>query len=52
MDKELFNRLRKEFDVKACMRRTVKDSNKIVAIASVLYLIHPKLYFVAVGLKK
>ena len=51
-DKELFQRLRKEFDVKTCMKRTAKDSNKLVALTSLMYLLHPKLYFMIVRLKK
>lgn len=51
-DKELFNRLRKEFDVRKCMKRTSKDNIKIVAIASVLYRIHPMLFYSVVRLKK
>lgn len=51
-DKELFARLRKEYDVKSCMKRTAKDNNKLVALASWLYLIHPMLFYYVVGLKK
>lgn len=48
-NKELFARLRKEYDVKACMKRTAKDSNKLVKLASWFYLIHPKLFYWTVG---
>lgn len=51
-DKDLYERLIKEFDVKTCMKRTRKDKNKIVALASDFYLIHPSLYFKVVGLKR
>lgn len=51
-DKVLFTRLRNEFDVKKCMKRTAKDNNKLVALASRMYLIHPMLFFWLVGLKK
>ncbi|MBR5022782.1 MAG: glycosyltransferase family 2 protein [Oscillospiraceae bacterium] len=51
-NKELFVRLRKEYDVRPCMKRTAKDNNKLVALASRLYLIHPMLFYWIVGLKK
>ena len=51
-DKELFWRLAKEFDVKTCMKRTAKDNNMLVAATSLMYLIHPYLYFMTVRLKK
>lgn len=51
-DKELFARLRNEFDVKPCMQVTRKDRSKLVAIASWAYLIHPKLFYTLIGLKK
>lgn len=50
--KELLYRLGKEYDVKACMRRTAKDQNKLVALSSRLYLIHPMLFYRVVRLKK
>ena len=50
-DKELFERLVAEFDVKSCMKRTAKDSNKLVKIASLLYLINPNLFYLAIGAK-
>ena len=50
--KDAFERLGKEYDVKACMRRTSKDSNKLVALASRCYLIHPNLFYFALRLKK
>ena len=49
---DAFDRLGREYDVKACMKRTAKDSNKLVALASWLYLIHPKLFFTALNVKK
>ncbi len=51
-DKELFARLTKDYDVRTCMKRTAKDKNKMVALASRLYLIKPSLFFKIVGLKK
>ena len=50
--KQLFNRLSKEYDVKTCMKRTARDKNKLVALASWLYLVHPKLFYHVVRLKK
>ena len=50
--KDLFNKLRAEYDVKSCMRRTAKDSNKLVALASKCYLIHPDLFYYILKLKK
>lgn len=50
-DKALYCRLQQEFNVKECMKVTAKDSNKLVSIASCLYLINPNLFYNAVGLK-
>lgn len=50
-NREAFVRLGKEYDVKACMKRTAKDSNKLVMIASWCYLIHPGLFYSLVGMK-
>lgn len=50
--KELFERLGHEYDVKMCMKRTSKDSNKIVSLASVAYCVAPNLFFYMVRLKK
>lgn len=50
--KDLLQKLRREYDVKMCMKRTAKDSNKLVALASRLYLIHPMLFYHVVRLKK
>ena len=47
--RELFCRLKKEYDLKKYMKRTSKDSNKLVKLASILYLIHPMLFYYAVG---
>lgn len=51
-EKALFARLGQEYDVKRCMKRTARDSNKLVALASWLYLIHPMLFYYAIGFKK
>ncbi len=51
-ERGLLRRLGKEYDVKACMKRTVKDKNKLVAIASWLYLIHPMLFYHIVRSKR
>ena len=51
-ERELFQRLIKEYDVRTCMKRTAKDKSKLVALASCLYLICPKLFYGMVGLKK
>ena len=51
-DRQLFDRLGKEYDVKACMKRTGKDNSRLVAIASRLYLISPWLFYKAIGMKK
>ena len=47
--KDLFIRLKTEYDLKKCMKRTAKDSNKLVKIASILYLINPMLFYYAVA---
>jgi hypothetical protein len=51
-EKELYRRLGREYDVKTCMKRTVKDNNKLVALTSRLYLIHPMLFYCILRLKK
>lgn len=51
-EKALFARLGQEYDVKRCMKRTARDSNKLVALASWLYLVHPMLFYWIVRLKK
>ena len=51
-DRELFRRLAKEYDVRLCMKRTSKDKNMLVAAASIIYLIHPSLFFYIIRLKK
>ena len=48
----LFEKLKNEFDVNSCMKRTAKDSNKLVALASILYLIHPMLFYYVIQFKK
>ena len=50
-NKEAFERLINEYDVKTCMKRTAKDSNKLVKIASWCYLIHPGVFYSLVGMK-
>ena len=50
--KDLFDKLRDEYDVKAGMRRTAKDNNILVALASWFYLIYPMLFFWTVGMKR
>lgn len=50
--KDLFCRLRKEYDLKTAMKRTAKDKNKLVKLASWLYLIHPKLFYWAISLTR
>lgn len=49
-EKELYARLRKEYDVKTCMRRTAKDPVALVRVASWLYLIHPWLFYRGIGI--
>jgi glycosyltransferase involved in cell wall biosynthesis len=51
-DRELFDRLAREYDVKKCMKRTSKDSSLLVAIASRMYRLHPGLFYKAIGMKK
>ena len=51
-EQAFLKRLGKEYDVKSCMKRTAKDGNKLVAIASLCYLIHPSLFYHIVRLKK
>ncbi len=50
--KDLFIRLKTEYELKKYMKRTAKDSNKLVKIASILYLINPMLFYYAVGSTK
>ena len=50
-NKEAFKRMAREFDAQKCMKRTARDSNKLVALASVLYLIHPMLFYHVIRLK-
>ena len=51
-DKEYYDKLIKEYPVRKCMRRTVRDSQKLVGLASFLYLIHPYLFYKIVQFKK
>ena len=50
--KDLFCRLKKEYDLKTAMKRTAKDNNKLVKLASWLYLIHPMLFYSAIALTR
>lgn len=50
-NKEAFKRLGREYNGKKCMKRTARDSNKLVMLASMLYLIHPMLFYYAIRLK-
>lgn len=50
--KDAYKRLAKEYNVRACMQRTAKDSNKLVALASRCYLLHPSLFYYLLRLKK
>ena len=50
--KDAFKRLGREYDVKACMKRTARDNNKLVALASWCYLVHPSLFYHVIRLKK
>lgn len=45
-----FDNLRRDFDVEACMRKTAHNPNKWVAVSSRLYLLHPSLFYVLLGL--
>ena len=51
-NRELFEKLNREYDVRTCMKRTAKDSNRLVRLASQMYLIKPGLFYILVGLKK
>lgn len=50
--KDLFIRLGTEYDLKSGMKRTAKDNNKLVRIASLLYLIHPMLFYYAISIMR
>lgn len=50
-DRGLFRRLGQVFDVRTCMKRTAKDPNKLVAFASLCYLVAPSLFYRTVNLK-
>lgn len=50
--KELYDRLHKEYNVRKCMNKTMRDKNEMVAIASVAHQIHPSLFYMIVRLKK
>ena len=49
---DLLKKLISEYNVKSCMKRTSKDKNKLVALASRIYLVHPMLFYWCVGLIK
>ena len=51
-DKKLYKRLISTYSVSKCMKRTARDKNKLVSIASICYLINPLLFYKIVGLKK
>lgn len=51
-DEDLYKRLISEYPVRKCMKRTAKDKNKMVAIASIAFLISPHMFYGMVGLKK
>ncbi len=51
-DRELFDRLQDEFDVRSCMKRTASDPNILVRIASRMFLMNPTIFYNLVGLKK
>lgn len=50
--KDLLRKLQEHYDVKGYMKRTAKDPNKLVALSSRMYLVHPMLFFYIVRLKK
>lgn len=50
-DKKLFRRLAMEYDVKGCMKRLTKDKVFLVALASRLYLIDPRLFYYSVRIR-
>lgn len=50
--KELYDRLHKEYNVRKCMNRTMRDKNKMVAIASIAHQIHPSLFYKLIRFKK
>ena len=51
-DRELYERLIKEYDVKSCMKVTLKDKNFLVSFSSLLFLLRPSWFFNIIGLKK
>lgn len=51
-NKDLFKRLQKEYDVKSCMKITLKDKDFLVKLASLLYLFRPSLFYFFISLKK
>lgn len=51
-EKNLFKRLLKEYPVRKCMKKTARDNNKLVAIASIAFLFNPNIFYKLVQLKK
>lgn len=51
-DKELYERLQNEYDVKASMKLLCKDNNWMVALSSWFYCINPYLFYRIVQMKK
>jgi len=51
-EKGLFLKFVKEYDAKKYMKRTAKDNNWLVCLASRLFLIHPMLFYYSVGMKR
>lgn len=50
--RQCFKRLCCEYDVKLCMKRTASDSNKLVRLASILFLIHSSLFYYSIRLQQ
>lgn len=51
-DADLYKKFIKEYDVKAGMKRMTKDTNKLVCLSSLLYLVNPWLYFKCISILK
>lgn len=51
-NKELFDRLRKEYDVRQCMKVLTRDSNKLVALSALVYLGSPNVYYKMLSFRK
>lgn len=50
--KDLFCRLKAEYNLKNTMKRTARDKNKLVKLASWLYLVHPMLFYYAIAITR